>query len=204
MFIRGYLRASTQDQNAERARDQLISFATEQGQVIASWYVENASGANADRPELQRLLSDAHPGDILLVEAIDRLSRLSSADWQQLRGKIDSKGLRVVALDVSTSHAAINSSQADDFTARVLDAVNAMMLDVLAAVARKDYVQRRERQAQGIAKARSEGKYKGRPKNMEKRRRIVDLFQANFSVRKTADLANASTYMIQDVRSKGA
>lgn len=204
MFIRGYLRASTQDQNAERARDQLISFATEQGQVIASWYVENASGANADRPELQRLFSDAHPGDILLVEAIDRLSRLSSTDWQQLRGKIDSKGLRVVALDLPTSHAAINSSQADDFTARVLDAVNAMMLDVLAAVARKDYVQRRERQAQGIAKARSEGKYKGRPKNMEKRRRIAELLQAGFSVRKTAGLANASTYMVQDVRSKGA
>ena len=50
-----------------------------------------------------------------------------------------------------------------------------MMLDVLAAVARKDYVQRRERQAQGIEKARSEGKYKGRPKNMEKRRRIAEL-----------------------------
>lgn len=203
MFIRGYLRASTQDQNAERARDQLISFATEQGQVVASWYVENASGANGDRPELQRLLSDAHPGDILLVEAIDRLSRLSSADWQQLRGKINSKGLRVVALDLPTSHAAINSNQADDFTARVLDAVNAMMLDVLAAVARKDYVQRRERQAQGIAKARSEGKYKGRPKNMEKRRRIADLLQAGFSVRKTASLAHASTYMVQEVRNKG-
>lgn len=122
----------------------------------------------------------------------------------ELRGKIDSKGLRVVAVDLPTNHAAINSSQVDDFTARMLDAVNAMMLDVLAAVARKDYVQRRECQAQGIAKARSVRKYKGRPKNMEKRRRIADLLQAVFSVRKTAGLTNVSTYMVQDVRNKGA
>ena len=64
--------------------------------------------------------------------------------------------------------------------------------------------QRRERQAQGIEKARLEGKYKGRPKNMEKRRRVADLLEAGFSVRKAANIANASTYMVQDVRNKGA
>ena len=61
-------------------------------------YLENASGATADRPELLRLLKDARKGDVLLVESIDRLSRLPVEDWQKLKAAIDSKGLRIVAL----------------------------------------------------------------------------------------------------------
>jgi DNA invertase Pin-like site-specific DNA recombinase len=37
------------------------------------------------RPELFRLLCDAHPGDILLVEQVDRLSRLTAQDWERLK-----------------------------------------------------------------------------------------------------------------------
>jgi DNA invertase Pin-like site-specific DNA recombinase len=50
--------------------------------TVAAWYVENESGAMLARPELFRLLGDAHPGDILLVEQVDRLSRLTAADWE--------------------------------------------------------------------------------------------------------------------------
>ncbi len=51
----------------------------------------------------------------------------------------------------------------DEFTTRMFDALNAMMLDMLAAVARKDYEDRRHRQAQGQAKAKAEGRYKSYP-----------------------------------------
>ena len=68
MFVRAYLRASTSDQDANRARDQLRSFAAERKLTIAAWYVENESGAKLARPELFRLLADTHPGDVLLVE----------------------------------------------------------------------------------------------------------------------------------------
>ena len=44
-----------------------------------AWYVENESGAKLSRPELFRLLTDAQAGGILLVELVDRLSRLTSA-----------------------------------------------------------------------------------------------------------------------------
>lgn len=54
-------------------------------------YLENASGATADRPELLRLLKDARKGDILLVESIDR----PVEDWQKLKAAIDSKGLKI-------------------------------------------------------------------------------------------------------------
>ncbi|MFN2411295.1 MAG: recombinase family protein [Halomonas sp.] len=200
MFIRAYLRASTEDQDASRARQQLDDFAKQQGQTIANYYTENASGASADRAELRRLLTDAQHGDVLLVESIDRLSRLPADDWKRLRAEIDAKGIRVVALDLPTSYAAMQDTTGDDFTARMLDAINSMMLDMMAAIARKDYEQRRERQAQGIAKAKAEGVYRGRPIDPEKHKRIKELLSKGFSIRKVAEHARCSTSTVQAVK----
>lgn len=201
MFIRAYLRASTQDQDASRAKDSLQSFTEAFGKAVACQYMENASGASAERTELRRLLSDAQAGDVLLVESIDRLSRLPADDWKGLRLEIDQKGLRVVAVDLPTSHQAMRADENDEFTARMLDAINSMMLDMMAAIARKDYEQRRERQQQGIEKAKTEGRYKGRPTDREKHRRIAELLRAGFSIRKAAEHAGASTYTVQKVKS---
>lgn len=74
MFVRAYLRASTVKQDAQWARQALERFSAEHGRVIAAGYVENASGARFDRPELLRLLNDARPGDVLLLESIDTTS----------------------------------------------------------------------------------------------------------------------------------
>ena len=200
MFIRAYLRASTSDQDANRARENLEWFAQDQGHRIAARYVENASGASPERLELRRLLEDAQPGDILLVEAIDRLSRLPQADWQRLRAEIETKGLRVVALDLPTSHAALSKREGDEFTDRMLDAVNNMLLDMVAAIARKDYEQRRQRQAQGIEKAKERGVYRGRPVDQAKRDRIQLLLDKGFSIRKAAELADASPSTVQKVK----
>jgi DNA invertase Pin-like site-specific DNA recombinase len=71
------------------------------------------------------------------------------------------------------------TTKADDSTARMFDAINGMMLDVLAAVARKDYEDRRRRQAQGQAKAK--GRYKGRPENAARSAGIVSMLQAGAS-----------------------
>jgi DNA invertase Pin-like site-specific DNA recombinase len=167
MFVRAYLRASTDDQDASRARDQLQAFATERGLKVAAWYTENESGTKLARPELFRLLADAQPGDILLVEQVDRLSRLTDADWQKLRAVMATRGVRVVALDLPTSWT-MATSDTDAFTGRMFEAINSMLLDMLAAVARKDYDDRRRRQAQGQAKAKADGKYKGRPEDTER------------------------------------
>lgn len=200
MFIRAYLRASTSDQDANRARQALGAFAAQHHQKIASYYAENASGASPNRAELRRLLIDAHPGDVLLVESIDRLSRLPTDDWKRLRTEIDAKGLRVVALDLPTSHAAMQKTPDDDFTARMLDAINAMMLDMMAAIARKDYEQRRERQAQGIEKAKAEGLYRGRRVDPALHQRVTELLNAGFSIRKVAQHAQCSTSTVQRVK----
>jgi DNA invertase Pin-like site-specific DNA recombinase len=167
MFVRAYLRASTSDQDANRARDQLQVFVAERKLTIAAWYVENESGAKLARPELFRLLADAHPGDVLLVEQVDRLSRLTAEDWERLKTELTARRVRVVALDLPTSWM-MATNNADEFTGRMFEAINGMLLDMLAAVARKDYVDRRRRQAQGQAKAMAEGLYRGRPENVDR------------------------------------
>jgi len=205
MFTRAYLRASTSEQDANRARRSLADFATQHGATVAAWYVENESGAKLQRPELHRLIADAHPGDVLLVEAIDRLSRLSQSDWASLRQMIDAKSLRVVAMDLPLSWPALApAAHREDFTARMLDALNRMMLDMLAAIARKDYEQRRQRQAQGIEKAKAEGKYHGRPQDAAKRAKIRALLAEGWSVRKTADFVGCSTSTVQAVKAEHA
>ena len=197
VFIRAYLRASTDDQNASRARDTLSSFVEEKGLKVAAWYTENASGTKVDRTELSRLIDDAQYGDVLLVEQVDRLTRLSKPDWDRLKGAIQSAGLRVVSLDLPTSHAALNMSTGDDFTGRMLDAVNSMLMDMLAAVAHKDWEDRRRRQRQGIDQAKREGRYKGRPVNEEVHARILELRRHGLSIRKTADIVGCGVSTVQ-------
>lgn len=179
ILARLYLRASTDEQDAGRARASLEAFAAERGLVVAATYAENESGASLDRPELFRLLADSRPGDVLLVEQVDRLSRLTAADWQRLRALLSERQVRVVALDLPTSW--VLAAPADEFTARMFAAINGMMLDMLAAVARKDYEDRRRRQAQGIAKARAANAYKGRPEDVERNRVISGLLAKGVS-----------------------
>jgi DNA invertase Pin-like site-specific DNA recombinase len=166
-YVRAYLRASTDEQDANRAREQLRAFAGERGLEVVAWYVENESGAKLARPELFRLLADAHAGDILLVEQVDRLSRLTAPDWENLKAQLAAKRIRVVALDLPTSWE-MAAKAGDEFTGRMFEAINAMLLDMLAAVARKDYDDRRRRQAQGQAKAKAAGLYRGRPENVDR------------------------------------
>ena len=200
MFIRSYLRASTIEQDANRANAALEQFAAEHGHLIANTYTENASGTEANRPELLRLLKDARKGDVLLVESIDRLSRMEDPDWRMLKTTIDSKGLRIVALDLPTSHLALRITEGDEFTSRMLGAINNMMIEMMAAIARKDYQQRRERQAQGIAKAKNSGVYKGRPIDADLHKRVRELLAANLGIRATARHAGCSTTTVLKIR----
>ena len=165
MLARAYLRASTTKQDSMRARDQIEAFAAEHSLKIVGDYFEHESGAKLARAELFRLLSDSKPGDVLLTERADRLSRLTDADWKKLRASLDAKEVRVVALDLPTSWMLTSN---DEFTRRMFAAVNGMMLDVLAAVARKDYEDRRRRQAEGQAKAKLKGLYRGRKEDVKR------------------------------------
>ncbi len=96
-------------------------------------YVENYSGTKLDRPELNKLLSEANQGDTLLVESIDRLSRLTQQDFQELKRRIQEKGLRLIVADLPTTYQMIQTS--DSITHSILELINNMLIDLLATMA---------------------------------------------------------------------
>lgn len=202
MRVWAYLRASTKEQDADRALNELEAFAHSHDLKVSKYFKENESGASLQRPQLFLLLEIAERGDILLCEQIDRISRLTGEDWKTLRAIIESKGIRVVSLDLPTSHQLLNVQ--DEFTARMFEAMNSMMLDMLAAISRKDYEDRRRRQKQGIQKAKSENRYKGRPIDQELHRRIAELLSDGKSWNKVQDLIGCSRATVAKVSKKMA
>ncbi|UCA62252.1 recombinase family protein (plasmid) [Chryseobacterium rhizoplanae] len=200
MRVYAYLRASTKEQDALRAKDTLSEFAKFLKVKISAWFIENESGAKLQRPELFRLLDTAEPGDAILIEQIDRITRLSEEDWYKLKSIILDNRIKVISLDLPTSH---NFASIDDeFQRWVLSAVNSMMLDILAATARKDYTDRRRRQADGVLKAKDEGKYKGRPLNVDLHKKIQSLLDVGKSYSEIQFLLRCSRHTISKVKNR--
>ena len=176
MLVRPYLRASSKSQNSNRSRAELERFVEAHGLTVAHWYYENESGATLQRKVLFELIHEAKKGDVILLEQVDRLHRLNAADWETLKEKLSEKQIRVVALDLPTSFMLLKSKpliDGVDFNFQMLTAVNSMMLDMLSAISRKDYEDRRRRQAQGIANAVAAQKYKGRKPDDERNAAII-------------------------------
>ena len=167
MTVRIYLRASTKDQDATRALADLVAFSTSYDDNHVE-YVEHFSGTKLDRPLLAKLLKDAEQGDILLVESVDRLSRLSQDDFAILKQRIKDKGLRLVVADLPTTHTVNNG-----MTGEILTVINHMLIDLLATMAKLDNDKRRERIKQGLAN--SGYKPSGKKPNTTKHNRIREL-----------------------------
>jgi len=165
MVTRIYVRASTKEQDAKRALNTLINFAT--GEQVT--YIENESGTKLNRPVLNRLLDESKQGDILLVESVDRLSRLTQDDFDTLKQKIKAKGLKLIIHDLPTTH--VNT--ADNMTGEILNVINSMLIDLLATMARLDNEKRKERIKQGLE--RSGYKPTGKKADTKKHDRIKQL-----------------------------
>jgi len=194
-----YLRASTNDQDAERAKQLLLGFAQDNGLQVADVYAENISGTRLERPELARLLDSATSGDVLLVESVDRLSRLSQADWQHLKGVIKSKGLRLVVADLPTSHQLIEDK---GITGQIMDVINDMLIDLMATMARLDQEKRVERIKQGLDNKRARGeKVGGKGRNQKKWDQVAALLKRNGNtmdeIAKLAEVGVATVYRIK-------
>jgi len=171
MTVRIYVRASTKDQDATRALADLITFSTSYDDNYID-YVEHFSGTKLDRPVLAKLLKDAEQGDILLVESVDRLSRLSQDDFTILKQRIKDKGLRLVVADLPTTH-----TVSEGMTGEILRVINDMLIDLLATMAKLDNDKRRERIKQGLE--RSGYKPTGKKPNTTKHNRIRELASQN-------------------------
>lgn len=197
-----YLRASTKDQDANRAKVSLESFAVEKGLSIVAVYAENISGTKLNRPELLNLLDTAESGDVLLVESVDRLSRLSQADWDTLKATIKAKGLRLVVADLPTSHMLV---EAKGITGQIMDVINNMLIDLMATMARLDQEKRVERIKQGLENkkaAEPEWKPAGKGRNAAKWAEVQSLMRKHPTMSadqlaKLADCGVATVYRIK-------
>jgi DNA invertase Pin-like site-specific DNA recombinase len=93
-IARIYLRVSTDEQDLTRQTN--IEHSTRAaGYYVAGIYREKASGARPDRPELLRMIADLQPGEVVVAEKIDRISRLPLAEAEQLVASIRAKGARL-------------------------------------------------------------------------------------------------------------
>lgn len=197
-----YLRASTRDQDALRAKASLDAFVTEKDLVVAGVYSENISGTKLDRPELMRLLDAAQPGECIVCESVDRLSRLSQSDWETLKAKIKAKGLRLVIADLPTSHMLIEDK---GMTGQIMEVINSMLLDLMATMARLDQEKRVERIKQGLQNKRlanPDWTPKGKVKNVEKWTKVKMLMAKHPTmsaedIAKVAGVGVATVYRIK-------
>jgi len=89
-----YLRVSTDEQDLARQAE-IEQSTRSSGYYIAGVYREKASGARADRPELLRMIADLQPGEVVVAEKIDRISRLPLVEAQRLVDSIRSKEARL-------------------------------------------------------------------------------------------------------------
>ena len=195
MNTRIYVRASTKEQDAERALNDLRAFANNLGHNTTE-YIENHTGTKLERPQLNKLLGESEHGDILLVESVDRLSRLTQDDFSTLKQRIKDKGLRLIVQDLPTTHALINVT--DDITGAVLNVVNNMLIDLLATMARLDNEKRKERIKQGLE--RSGYTPTGKKADTAKHKRILELAalgsMTKDEIAKAVDVGVATVYRV--------
>ena len=196
LVARIYLRVSTDAQDMER-QESLAQAAKAAGYYIAGIYREKASGARADRPELLRMVADLQPGEVVIAEKIDRISRLPLPEAERLVASIRATGARLVipgVVDLSDLVA-----EADGVTKIVLESVQAMLLRLALQMARDDYEDRRERQRQGIELAKAAGKYRGRRADPKRRAQVIALRRSGHSIARTAELAGCSPSQVKRI-----
>ena len=137
----GYIRVSTEEQNTARQEVLLRELGVDEV------FIDKASGKNADRPELTRMMNYVRRGDTVIVESISRFAR-NTRDLLDLVERLTEKQVEFVsrkeAIDTTTP-------------------TGKFMLTVFAAVAELEREYILQRQREGIAIAKQQGKYRGRP-----------------------------------------
>ena len=136
----GYVRVSTVEQNESRQLD---------GIALDKTFMDKASGRTRDRDQLDAMIQYVRAGDVVFVHSLDRLAR-NVTDLEAIISELTGKGVRV---EVVTQGLVFTG---DD------NPMTKLLLQMLGAVAEFELATIRERQAEGIAKAKVKGKYKGR------------------------------------------
>lgn len=184
MAIVAYARVSTRQQDFQTQVDRLKEAGAEKV------FTEKRSGLDGERPELGRCLEYVREGDTLIVTKLDRLAR-STADLYRIVSDLQEKGVGFKVLDDS----------AVDTTTRT----GKLVMGILALIAEFETEIRKERQMEGIAKAREEGRVGGRPPKVteETRETIRRLRDEGESIRAIAAKVGFSKATVQKALAAG-
>ncbi|EJE4183729.1 recombinase family protein [Vibrio parahaemolyticus] len=193
---RVYLRVSTEQQDLTR-QERLISESKAAGYYVAGVYREKASGARSDRPELLRMIYDLQPGEVVIAEKLDRISRLPLAEAEHLIEAIKGKGAKLSIPGVVDLSELVED--ASGVARVVLESVQTMLLKVALQSARDDYEDRRERQKQGIEAAKKAGRFTGRKADTKLHELVIALRKSGESISNTSKKANCSTATVKRV-----
>jgi DNA invertase Pin-like site-specific DNA recombinase len=149
-------------------------------------FAEKRSGLDSDRPSLAECLRYVREGDTLIVTKLDRLAR-STADLYRIVADLTNRGVAFKVLD----DAAVDTSSR----------TGKLVMGILALIAEFETEIRRERQMEGIARAKAEGRTGGRPKLVDAsmKARIQQLRSEGFSIRKIANEVGFSKATVQKV-----
>ena len=148
----GYARVSSKEQNEQRQMIALTAF----GIAKKNIYMDKQSGKDFDRPRYKRLVKKLHPGDLLVIQSIDRLGRNYGEILEQWRVITKEKRVDIVVLDMPL----LDTRQGKDLMGTFLSDI---VLQVLSFVAENERANIRQRQAEGIAAAKARGVRFGRP-----------------------------------------
>lgn len=148
-----YIRVSSRDQNEDRQRIAMLEYGVAPGNI----YMDKQSGKDFERPGYRRLLRKLKPGDTVVFKSIDRLGRNYDEILEQWRLLTKQKQVDIIVLDMPL----LNTKQGKDLTGIVIADI---VLQLLSYVAQTEREFNRQRQAEGIAAAKSRGVQFGRRK----------------------------------------
>lgn len=148
----GYARVSSKEQNEQRHMIALTEF----GIAKKNIYMDKQSGKNFDRPRYKRLVKKLRPGDLLVIQSIDRLGRNYGEILEQWRVITKEKRVDIVVLDIPLLD---TRAQGQDLTGTF---IADLVLQILSYVAQTEREMIRKRQAEGIAAAKARGVKFGR------------------------------------------
>ena len=150
-----YARVSTKEQNLDRQLAAFRSLGASEREIIT----DKESGKDLDRKGYQALKSTIlRSGDTLVIKSLDRLSRNKQDIHNELQFFKDN-GIRLKVIDLPTTMMDLPEGQE-----WVFEMINNILIEVLASIAEQERLTTRQRQQEGIAVAREQGKHLGRPK----------------------------------------
>lgn len=195
-----YMRVSTREQDLTR-QEKIIEEAKKFNYLIAGIYREKASGTltHSQRPELKKLIRSLQNGDIVMVEKMDRLTRLPFPQAVELIQTIRNKGAQLYISNVPDLSGFYNENMTT-LQKMILDTVQDLLLNLALIQARDNYEDIRQRQKEGIAIAKANNKYKGRKKNTELHNKIINYrFNKNLSLQQISIMCKCSLTTVKKV-----